>query len=87
MRRAAGRRIRPLLKNSLVSTKQFIVIFINMFRLLHAGKGHFAAIQMIFAAALTAPHAKYDGSAHGGMANGALVQKVYCRFMDDRMTG
>jgi len=36
-------------------------------------KGHFAAIQIIFAAALTAPLAKYFGPAHGGMANGVGV--------------
>jgi len=28
---------------------------------------------MIFTATLTAPHAEYDGPAHGGMANGAVV--------------
>jgi len=45
----------------------------NYVRLLHAGKGHCAAIQMICAVALTAPHANYDGPAHGGMANGVGV--------------
>jgi len=54
-----------------------------MFRLLHAGRGHFAAIQMIFAAALTAPYANYYGPAHGGMAYCALVfvkADPFCRI-------
>jgi len=38
-----------------------------------ANKGHFAGIQMIFSAALSAPHANYYGPVHGGMPNGAGV--------------